>query len=352
MSSRVLVLGATGYTGRLICRKLKANNIDFIVAGRDEKKIYGFYPHHQYAIIDVMDKSQLDKHLNNCDILINAVGPFNLSGYKVVRSAAEHGLQYLDITGEQHFVKFCLDKMNRLAEENKALIVNSCSFESLVADLMANEICLKETDYEDISTFYHFINPSSSMGTKLSMKLAKYFNTYMLRDGKLEVAAPMSQQQEIDIEGLNGLNYASFIPFPEVLFFHKEYKLTSAASYYVFENRQSAPVSFDRKRSKIDFNKTIDRFKRGKRIDPTENERKDQQFSLAVISKTRKGEKNQIILTGNDMYNITAEIMAQCVKMLIDEKVEDFGVKTPAEFFADRDLLGVLLQAGNIKRIS
>jgi len=349
MSTRVLVLGATGFTGRLICHELKANNIDFIAAGRDEKKIINLYPHIKKAIIDVMDKSQLDKHMKNCDILVNAVGPFNLFGHKVVLSAAEHGLTYLDISGEQYFVKFCLDKMNRLAEENKALIVNSCSFESLVADLMANEICREDTEYENISSFYHFLNPGSSLGTKLSMKLARYFPSYLLRDGKLEVTAPMSQQQEIEIDGLINLNYASFIPFPEVLFFHKEYKLMNAASFYLFEDSQSAPVSFDRKRSKKDFNKTIERFKRGKRIDPTENERKNQQFSLAVISKTKSGEKNQILLKGNDMYNLTAEIIARCVKMLIEKKVENFGVKTPREVFAGNGILRALLEQGRLE---
>lgn len=351
MSARVLVLGAAGFTGRLICRHLRARDIDFVASGRDEKKINSLYPGHEKNIIDVLDESQLDRHITNCDILVNAVGPFNLFGYKVIKSAAKHGLRYLDISGEQHFIKFCFDKIHRLAEENKALIVNSCSFESLVADLMANEICMKEKDYEDISTFYHFLNPSSSMGTKLSMKLARYFHTYLLRDGKLEVAAPMSQQQEIEIDGLNDLNYASFIPYPEVLFFHREYKLKNAASYYLFEDSQATRVSFDWKRPKIDFNKTIERFKRGKHIDPTEGERKNQQFSLAVVSKTRSGEKNQILLRGNDMYDVTAKIMAHCVKIIIDEKVENFGVKTPVEVFGDKDLLGVMFQAGSIKRI-
>jgi len=350
MSPRVLVLGATGFTGKLICRKLKANNIDFIAAGRDEKKINDLYPDHEKVTIEVMDESLLDRHIKNFDILVNAVGPFNLYGYKVVQSAGEQGLAYLDISGEQHFVKFCFDKVDRIAQENHALIVNSCSFESLVADLMANEICREDIDYENLSSFYHFLNPSSSMGTKLSMKLARYFPTYLLRDGKLEVTAPMSQQQEIEIEGLKDLNYASFVPFPEVLFFHKEYKLMNAASYYLFEDSRSTPVSFDRKRSKTDFNKTIERFKRGKRSDPTENERKNQQFSLAVVSKTSSGEKNQILFRGNDMYNLTAEIMTWCVKVLIEKKLENFGVQTPAQVFANKDLSSFLFQLGSIER--
>jgi len=350
MSGRVLVLGASGFTGRLICRNLESNHVDYTVAGRDEKKLNRLYPGNDNVIIDVQDKSQLDKHIKNYNILVNAVGPFNFFGYKVVRSAAEYGLTYLDISGEQYFVRFCLDKINKCAEETKALIVNSCSFESLAADLLANEICRKESDYENISSFYHFLNPSSSLGTKLSMKLVRYFPTYLLKDGELKVAAPMSHQQEIEIDGLADLNYASFVPYPEVLFFHKEYRVMNAASFYLFEDRQSPPVTFYRKGSKISLQTTMERFNRGKNINPTEEERKNQQFSLAVVSKNRNGEKKQILLRGSDMYNATAKLIARCVKILIDEKTKVYGVKTPIQVFADRDLSNILSEIGKLQR--
>ena len=350
MSEKVLVLGASGFTGRLICRNLESIDINFSAAGRDEKKVNSLFPGRENVIIDVQDKSQLDKHIKNYNILVNAVGPFNLFGYKVVRSATECGLTYLDISGEQNFVKFCFDKINKRALETKALIVNSCSFESLVADLLANEICRKETDYENISSFYHFMNPSASVGTKLSMKLAGYFPAYLLRDGKLEIAVPMSHQQEIEINGLADLKHASFVPFPELLFFHKEYRPMNAASYYLFEDRKSAPLSIDRKGSKKSLQMIIERFKRSKNIDPTEEERKKQQFSLAVITKNRYGEKNQILIKGTDMYNVTAKLIARCVKIIIDEKAKDCGVKTPVEVFANKGLPNILSEIGNLQR--
>jgi short subunit dehydrogenase-like uncharacterized protein len=349
MSVRILVLGASGFTGKLICRNLESNNIDFSAAGWDEKKINSLYPNHENVIIDVQDKSQLDKNIKNYDVLVNAVGPFNLFGYNVVRSAAQYGRIYLDISGEQHFVKYCFDKINKLAEETKALIVNSCSFESLIADLLANEICRKETDYENISTFYHFLNSRPSVGTKLSMKLARYFPAYQLREGKLKSAAPRSHQQEVEINGLTGLKHASFVPFPEVLFFHKEYRPMNAASYYLFENRQSAPMTFDRKVSKISLQTTIERFRRGKNIEPTEEERKNQKFSVAVVTKNRNGEKNQILLKGTDMYNVTAKLIARCVKILIDEKAKDYGVKTPVQVFANKGLPNILSEIGKLQ---
>ena len=289
MSIRIVVLGATGFTGRLIGKDLKNKNIDFIASGRDEKKLNDLYYNREVATVDVMDKSQLDDLMKNTDIIVNAVGPFNLYGYKVIKSAAEHGATYLDITGEQHFVKFGFDKINKIAQENNSLIVSSCSFESLVADLMAAEICHKDTDYEDISSFYYFSNSRPSIGTKFTMQLTRNFHTYLLRNGKLEVITPMDQHLEVEIDGLSELKYASFVPYPEVLFYKMEYNVNNAGSFYLFNEAPLEHISFKKGLSQKDIKKTIERFKRKKSVNPTYTERKNQQFNLAVVSKSKNG---------------------------------------------------------------
>jgi len=349
MTRRVMVVGATGFTGQLICRHLQAHQLDYTVAGRDEKELKNLFPGHERIVIDVMDESRLEKPLDRCDILINAVGPFNLWGHQLVTAAAERGLTYLDICGEQHFVKHCLDQIDPMARKNHALIINSCAFESMVADLMVAEICDPTVDYEDISTFYHFSNPGSSGGTKFSMKLARYFPAYRLRNRQLEAAAPMSHQREIRINGLRNLYWAAFVPYPEVVFFQREYKLMNGASHYLFADHLSAPLVPDRNRSKADMQKIVARFQRGHRDNPTEAEMDRQRFSLAAIAATPGGKNKQILVQGKNMYHLTAELIARCVMTLAVEPPEDCGVRTPAQVFAHADLLKALPQIAEIQ---
>jgi short subunit dehydrogenase-like uncharacterized protein len=348
MAKRILVLGATGFTGRLICSHLAACPIDFAVGGRDEKKLAALFPGRERIVIDVMDESRLHGRLGDCDILVNAVGPFNLMGRKVVETAAKLGLTYLDICGEQHFVKQCFDQIDNLARKHRALIVHSCAFESMTADLLAAKICDPAIEYEQISSFYHFRNPGSSAGTKLSMKLARYFPSVQLKNGKLEAAAPLSHHREVEINGMSELQCAAFMPFPEVLFFHREYRVLHAASHYLFADCGSVPKYPNQMRSQADLQRTLERFRRVDHLDPSEEERKQHQFSLAVTATARSGDHHQILLHGRDMYDLTARLISRCVMILEEEKPPDCGVRTPAQVFARKDLLQTMPQIGGL----
>lgn len=344
-----MVVGATGFTGQLICRQLNAHQFDYAVAGRDEKKLEALFPGKERIVMDVMDASRLSKPLDGRDILINAVGPFNLLGHKLAAASAERGLTYLDICGEQHFVKHCLDRIDPIARKNQGLIINSCAFESMIADLMIARICDPALDYEDISTFYHFTNPGSSGGTKFSMKLARYFSAYRVANGRLEETAPMSRQREIGINGLDNLRCAVFVPYPEVLFLHQRYKPAHGASHYLFADRLSAPLIPDRKQSPAHMQKIVERFQRGRHENPTGEEMETHRFSLAVVAVTRDGKESQALVRGRNMYHLTAELIARCVMTLATETPDHCGVKTPAQVFAHQDLLKTLPQISEMR---
>jgi len=350
MPSRVLVFGATGFTGGLICRELKAQPIDVIAAGRDEKKLNGLDPDYGKAVVDIADPPRVRQLIRRADIVVNAIGPFNLHGHGIVTAAAERGVRYLDICGEQQFIKFAFDQINPLAQKSRSLIVNSCSFESLVADLLASEICANDTEYEDISSFYHFLNSQPSIGTKLTMKLARHFPTYLLSDGDLKVTPPMAHHRDVRIAGLPELTHAGFFPFPEVLFFARRFRTRNAGSYYLFEEGQMEQVPLVAGRSPQDMERTLERFRRTRQFNPTDAERESQQFRLAVVAKVRGGERRQVVVRGKDMYNLTAKIMAQCVALLLEGRVGGHGVKTPAEAFGGKALLDVLFPRDSIQR--
>jgi len=349
MLKNVLVLGATGFTGRLICSHFLNQNINFVAAGRGDKELNDLYPGNETAVMDIMDKSRLNDLMKNTDIIVNAVGPFNIYGYKAIQSAAEHGVHYLDITGEQHFVKFAFDEIDKIAKENHSLIITSCSFESLIADLMAAKTCQEDEDYENISSFYHFDRSHPSSGTKLTMQLTKYFNTYLMKDGALAATPPMGHQLQVEIAGLSEFKYAHFVPLPEVLFFKKQYRVKNVGSYYLFCEDQSGLGALEMGRSKKTLVTTMERFQRRKTVNPTVMERKDQTFIVAVVSRSTGGVQRQIVVKGKDMYDLTAKIVAHCVKILSNIKVENCGVRTPAEVFSDQALLNTLVQSNHFQ---
>jgi len=100
--SRLLIYGATGYTGRMVAARARAVDLDFMIGGRDADKLAALaaaldVPHRRFA---VEDDRALDAALAGCDVLLNCAGPFALTAEPLMRACIARGIHYLDITAE------------------------------------------------------------------------------------------------------------------------------------------------------------------------------------------------------------------------------------------------------------
>src|SRR6202034_1431070 len=113
-AKKVIVYGASGYTGRLICEYLREFNVPFIAAGRDKARIaealdkvpgIDTVPH---EIIEVDHQvGPLTELLDGAQVVCNTVGPFAQYGSEVVEACLATGTHYLDTTGEQDWLITC-----------------------------------------------------------------------------------------------------------------------------------------------------------------------------------------------------------------------------------------------------
>ena len=113
----VVVYGASGYTGRLICEYLREYNVPFVAAGRDKARIaealasvpgIGTVEH---EIVEVAhDTGPLTDLFSGARVVCNTVGPFAQHGREVVEACAAAGCHYLDTTGEQDWLIDCDEK--------------------------------------------------------------------------------------------------------------------------------------------------------------------------------------------------------------------------------------------------
>ena len=113
-SKPVVVYGASGYTGRLICEYLREFNVPFIAAGRDKTRIaevldkvpgIDTVPH---EIVEVEHQvAPLTELLDGARVVCNTVGPFAQHGGEVVEACIATGCHYLDTTGEQDWLIQC-----------------------------------------------------------------------------------------------------------------------------------------------------------------------------------------------------------------------------------------------------
>ncbi|KAF8588826.1 hypothetical protein K439DRAFT_1405631 [Ramaria rubella] len=143
----ILVLGATGFTGRLVTKHLNAHRdrkiFTFALAARSRSKLATLATELDLSVqiplltVDVTNADQVENAVKNAKVVINTVGPYWLWGTPVVRACARNGIHYVDLTGETAWIKEIIHQFDYLASKTRAVIVPSCGFDSIPSDLSA-----------------------------------------------------------------------------------------------------------------------------------------------------------------------------------------------------------------------
>jgi len=99
---RILVYGATGYTGRLVAAEAARQKLDVILAGRRLDRVEAVagplsLPA-RAATLD--DDAGLRTLLEEVDAVLHIAGPFSATAEPMVQACLETGTHYLDVTGE------------------------------------------------------------------------------------------------------------------------------------------------------------------------------------------------------------------------------------------------------------
>lgn len=167
----IAVYGATGFTGGLIARELKRLGAEFLIAGRDARKLealseeLGGVP---FKAVLVDDPAGLREMLEPCSVVVACAGPFSLHGEPVVAAAADTGTHYLDTTGEQPFMRLVFDRYGERAAETGAALVSGMGFDYLPGDLIAALTAEGMGPLEEIVVAYCVYGFAPTHGTALS----------------------------------------------------------------------------------------------------------------------------------------------------------------------------------------
>ncbi len=145
----IIVLGASGFTGRLVVEYLLATygvdgDLKWAIAGRNKSKLKNVRARYlaekqrdllPILIADSQDEKSLADLAAKTRVLCTTVGPYALYGTPVVAACAAAGTHYCDLTGEIHWMVKMIAQYQQAAEESGARIVHTCGFDSIPFDL-------------------------------------------------------------------------------------------------------------------------------------------------------------------------------------------------------------------------
>ena len=159
----VVVYGASGYTGRLVCEYLREHNIPFIAAGRSADKLQSAMKSNvagietaSYEVVEVIHTTEALTHLfKGASVVLNTVGPFARFGTQVVEACLAAKCHYTDTTGEQDWL-MTLDQEYGAKFASAGLLLSPGLAQMYTTGEIAAQLCLETPglDTLDIAVFW------------------------------------------------------------------------------------------------------------------------------------------------------------------------------------------------------
>jgi Family of unknown function (DUF5938)/Saccharopine dehydrogenase NADP binding domain len=356
----VIVYGASGYTGRLVCEYLRELHVPFIAAGRDKERVQavmGKIPGIETAEYEVVEIAHevgaLTELFRGSKVVSNMVGPFSQYGPEVAQACVAAGCHYTDTTGEQDWV---LDAKTRFGEKFAArglLLAPGIAQMYTTGEIAAN-ICLETPglDTLDVLVLWKGFPTYASTQTIFAILQAKW---YYLDQNKF-VEWPQSTHYEVNVPGQHA--HALVTPWagtshpvwfkddPRVAnckamggVFAREVMEGFVATQKMFEE-QIKPLPPDKQKAALaDIAASIQAG-----IPPRENPRVN--ISLDSVYASGPLGRAHCVIHGNSNYKQTGLLQAYAAASLLQSVPKKVGFASACQAFGHRELLGVLKSFG------
>ena len=357
---KVVVYGASGYTGRLVCEYLRELNIPFIAAGRDAKKIQevmNCIPGIETASYEVAEVKHevnaLAKLFSGAEVVCNMVGPFIKLGPQVVEACLQAKCNYLDTTGEQDWLLYAQSEWSDQFAELGLLLSPGIAHMYTTGEIAAN-ICLETpgVDTLDILTLWKGLPTISSTQTIFTILKADW---YYLEENKLlpwkpgqyfEVNVPGQHEQTLVLPWGGTSHPVWFEKDPRVVtckvlggvFSREVMQGVIDAQSMIEEKIKTLPLS--EQESALSAIASSVQGSMPPRENPRINKSVDSVYASGPLTKVH------CVIYGNCNYKQTGLLQAFAARSLLMAKPMQVGLASGCQAFGHRNLLGVLRNFG------
>jgi hypothetical protein len=357
VSRRVLVYGASGYTGKLISECLAQRNIPFYAAGRNQAKLEAALDkvaerHGSRADTEVVtvssDVADLTELFKKVDVVINVVGPFMQLGWPVVEACLAANCHYVDTTGEQDWMTAIDDKYGAAFEE-KGLLLSPANSYMWAAGALAAEIALETEGVDSLDIAYQIDNALPSEASSMSfMRMQANPESQRFLQQNEFVAWPNDQTYTINLPHRS----CSMLALPwggagEPVWFKDDARVLNCKVLTAFGDDIIRGVM-----SIIDvFNERSKGMNKAQREELTnelgmslaqgepEKDHLDVQRSVVVCYGQGRQVTKTVVLNVSAPYQWTGQICAEAAERILNGQLKQVGFRSAPQAFGHRELL-------------
>ncbi|HEX8054504.1 MAG TPA: saccharopine dehydrogenase NADP-binding domain-containing protein [Thermoleophilaceae bacterium] len=207
MAGRIVLFGATGYTGRLTAEALAARGARPLLAARNEERLRSLADElgggFDVAVADVARPDSVRDLVERGDVLVSTVGPFARWGDPAVEAAIATGAHYIDSNGEPAFIRRVFERFGPGAEAAGCGLVTAFGYDWVPGNL-AGALALREAGDAAVRVaigYYAIGRSQFSGGTQASAAGALAEPAFAFRGGMLQTERGAKRVANFMVEG-------------------------------------------------------------------------------------------------------------------------------------------------------
>jgi short subunit dehydrogenase-like uncharacterized protein len=211
VAGRIVVFGATGYTGRLTAETLVARGQRPLLAGRDGGRLEQLAAELggglDTAVADVARPESVAALVDAGDVLVSTVGPFVKWGDAAAEAAIAAGAHYIDSTGEPPFIRRVFEQYGPRAERAGIGMLTAFGYDWVPGNL-AGALALRDAgaDAVRVDVGYFVTGAGSGLssfsgGTKASLAGVVAEPAFAFRDGALRTVRSADRLRKFTLRG-------------------------------------------------------------------------------------------------------------------------------------------------------
>ena len=366
MSGRIVLYGATGYTGDLTARALVDRGAQPVLAGRSAAKLERLAAELggdlETATADIANPDSVRALLEDGDVLITTVGPFVRFGAPAVEAAISAGATYIDSTGEPAFIRRVFEEWGPPAERAGASLLTAMGYDWVPGNL-AGALALTEAGEAatGVRTAYFTTGPfGPSGGTRASAAGAMIEPGYAFHDGRIVTERGAKRVRSFDALGKSreAISAAASEHFTLPRSFPQ---LTEVDAYLGWFGGRSKAMSvmaagmtglFKVPGTKAGANALVGRFLKGSTGGPSAEQRaKAGSYIVGEALDSAGNVLATVDVEGADGYDFTAGMLAWAAIAAAETPIEAKGAIGPVEAFGLERLEQGAADAGIARRL-
>ena len=319
------ILGVTGYTGRLVLAEARRAGVEVRLVGRRRDALEELAaPGEDVRVADARDEKALRAAFEGAQVVVSLAGPFLELGLAPIEATVAAGAHYLDTTGEQAFVRLVHERI-----EAGTVVLPAFGFDYVPGDFAARLAAEQvEGPLDEVVVGYSVTKMTTSRGTRATVAAVMGQEQVAYEDGQLvpsrfgattrTMRFPFGEKTCVEWSGTEPLT----VP--------RHTDVRNVRSYF----RAPAAVAQSGRIGKL-VSPLFSAVSRFGSLGPSDERRRESRFTV-VAEATGPAGTGRAVLTGGDVYGLTALLIVHGAQALLAGEQRATGVVAPAEVFEAR----------------